>query len=44
MKANNLYIKLEECMWKLRNMVFLGAELRVYRVRRENKKIKEVLE
>ena len=44
MKANNLYIKLEVCVWKLRNVVFLGAKLRVYRVRREKKKIKGVLE
>ena len=44
MKANNLYIKLEEYVWKLRNIMFLGEELKVYRVRRKKKKIKGVLE
>ena len=41
---NNLYIKLEKCKWKIREVEFLGVVIRPEEIKIEEEKVKRVLE
>jgi len=40
---NNLYVKLEKCKWKVREVGFLGVVIGLERIKIEEEKVKEVL-
>ena len=40
---NNLYVKLEKCKWKIREVGFLGVVIGLERIKMEEEKIKRVL-
>ena len=44
MEENNLYIKLEKCKWKVREVGFLGVVIEPERIKMEKEKVKRVLE
>ena len=44
MEENNLYVKLEKCKWKVREVAFLGVGIGPEGIKMEKKKIKCVLE
>ena len=41
---NDLYIKLEKCKWKVREVGFLGVVIGLERIKMEEEKIKDVLD
>jgi len=41
---NNLYVKLEKCKWKVREVGFLGVVIGLEGIKMEEEKIKEVLD
>jgi len=41
---NNLYIKLEKCKWKVREVGFLGVIIRPERIKMKEEKVKGVLD
>lgn len=43
-EENNLYIKLEKCIWKSRKVNFLKVELELEGVRIEKEKVKRVMD
>jgi len=43
LEKNNLYIKLEKCVWKVRKIRFLGIVIEPNGIEMEEKKINEVL-
>jgi len=43
LEKNDLYIKLEKCMWKVRKIGFLGVVIGPNRIEIEKKKVDEVL-
>jgi len=44
MKENDLYVKLEKCKWKVREVEFLGVVIGKDRIKMEKKKVKAVLD
>ena len=44
LKKNNLYVKLEKCKWKVREIRFLEVVIRLERIKMEEEKVKGVLE
>ena len=42
LKENNLYVKLEKCVWKVKKIGFLGVIIKPDRFKMEKKKVKEV--
>ena len=44
LEENNLYIKLEKCKWKVREVGFLGVEIGPEGIKMEEEKVKGVLE
>jgi len=44
MEENNLYIKLEKCIWKVREINFLGLVIWLEKIKMQEEKIAEVLE
>jgi len=42
LEENNLYVKLEKCMWKVRKIRFLGVVIRPNRIEMEKKKVNRV--
>jgi len=42
LKENNLYIKLEKCVWKIKKIGFLGVIIGPDRFKMEKKKVEEV--
>ena len=42
--ANNLYIKLEKCKWKVREVGFLGVIIGLERIKMKEEKVKGVLD
>ena len=44
LEENDLYIKLEKCRWKVREVGFLGVVIELERIKMEKKKVKGVLE
>jgi len=40
---NDLYVKLEKCKWKIREVKFLGAVIGLKGIKMEEKKIKSIL-
>jgi len=44
LKENDLYIKLEKCKWKVREVGFLGVVIEPEGIKMEKEKMKEVLE
>ena len=44
LEENNLYVKLEKCKWKVREVGFLGVVIGPEGIKMENKKVKGVLE
>ena len=43
LEENNLYVKLEKCIWKVRKIGFLGVVIGPNRIEMEKKKVDEVL-
>ena len=43
-KENNLYVKLEKCRWKVREVEFLGVVIEPKGIKMEEEKVKRVLE
>jgi len=43
-EANNLYVKLEKCKWKVRKVGYLGVVIRLDRIKIEKVKVKVVLD
>jgi len=43
LEENNLYIKLEKCVWKVRKIGFLGVVIGPNRIEMEAEKVEEVL-
>jgi len=43
LKENNLYMKLEKCIWKVRKIGFLGVVIESNRIEIEKKKVNKVL-
>ena len=41
---NNLYVKLEKCKWKVREVGFLGVVIGLEGIKMKEEKIKEVLD
>ena len=41
---NNLYVKLEKCKWKVREVGFLGVVIGLKRIKIEKEKVKGVLD
>ena len=39
LKENNLFVKLEKCVWKVREVRFLGVIIKEDRVRMEKEKV-----
>jgi len=44
LEENNLYVKLEKCKWKVREVRFLGVVIGSEGIKMEKEKVKEVLE
>jgi len=44
LEENNLYVKLEKCKWKVREVGFLGVVIRANRIKMEEEKVKGVLD
>ena len=44
LKKNNLYVKLEKCKWKVREIGFLEVVIGLERIKMEEEKVKGVLE
>ena len=44
LEKNDLYVKLEKCRWKVREVGFLGVVIGLEEIRMEKKKVKGVLE
>jgi len=44
LEANNLYVKLEKCKWKVREVGFLGVVIGPEGIKIEKEKVREVLE
>jgi len=44
LKENDLFVKLEKCVWKVREVGFLGVIIGEDRVRMEKKKVQGVIE
>jgi len=44
LKENDLYVKLEKCKWKMREVGFLGVMIGLEGIKMEEKKIKGVLD
>ena len=44
LEENNLYVKLEKCKWKVREVEFLGVVIGPERIKMEKEKVKGVLE
>ena len=44
LEENDLFVKLEKCVWKVREVEFLGVIIGEDRVRMEKKKIQRVIE
>ena len=44
LKENDLYVKLEKCKWKVREVGFLGVVIEKDGIKMEKEKVKEVLE
>ena len=44
LEENNLYVKLEKCKWKIREVGFLGVVIGLERIKMEEKKVKGVLD
>jgi len=44
LEENNLYVKLEKCKWKVREIDFLGMVIKLERIKMEKKKVKAVLD
>ena len=43
LKENNLYVKPEKCVWKVRKIVFLGVVIGPNKIEMEKKKVDRVL-
>ena len=43
LEENNLYVKLEKCRWKVREVGFLGVVIELERIKMEEEKVKRVL-
>jgi len=43
LEENNLYVKLEKCKWKVREVGFLGVVIGPDRIKIEEEKVKDVL-
>ena len=41
---NNLYVKLEKCKWKVKEVGFLGVVIEPEGIKMEKKKVKDVLD
>jgi len=44
LEENNLYVKLEKCKWKVREVGFLGVVIGPEGIKMEEEKVKEILE
>jgi len=44
LEENNLYVKLEKCKWKVREVGFLGVVIGLDRMKMEEEKVKGVLD
>jgi len=44
LEENDLYVKLEKCKWKVREVGFLGVVIGLEGIKMEKEKVKEVLE
>ena len=44
MKANNLYLKPEKCMWKVKEIIFLGLVIETDDIKMQKEKVVGVLE
>ena len=44
LEENDLYVKLEKCKWKVREVGFLGIVIRPNRIKMEEEKVKRILE
>ena len=44
LEENDLFVKLEKCVWKVKEVRFLGVIIREDRVRMEKEKVQEVIE
>jgi len=44
LEKNNLYVKLEKCKWKVREVGFLGVVIRANGIKMEEEKVKGVLD
>ena len=44
LEENDLYVKLEKCKWKVREVEFLGVVIGPDRIKMEEEKVKEILE
>ena len=44
LKENDLYVKLEKCKWKVREVDFLGMVIRLEDIKIEKEKVKAVLD
>ena len=44
LEENNLYVKLEKCKWKVREVEFLGVVIGLEGIKMEKEKVKEVLD
>jgi len=44
LEKNNLYVKLEKCKWKVREVEFLGVVIRPEGIKMEEEKMKDVLD
>jgi len=43
LEENDLYVKLEKCRWKVREVGFLGVVIRLEGIKMEEEKVKGVL-
>ena len=44
LEENNLYVKLEKCKWKVREVGFLGVVIRPEEIKMEKEKVKGILD
>jgi len=44
LEENDLYVKLEKCKWKVKEVEFLGVVIGLERIKMEKEKVKGVLE
>jgi len=44
LEENDLYVKLEKCKWKVREVGFLGVVIGLDRIKMEEEKVKDVLD